>query len=44
MKNKELYRCDFCGKSFTVKNNLRHHLLKNKDYYDFCYYDKVEND
>jgi hypothetical protein len=41
--NKESYRCDFCGKSFVVKDNLYHHLSKNKDCYDFYYRDKVEN-
>lgn len=43
MKNKELYHCDFCGKSFARKDNLYYHLSKNKDCYDFYYRDKVEN-
>ncbi len=43
MKSKELYRCDFCGKSFVAKINLYRHLSKNKDCYDFYYHDKVEN-
>jgi hypothetical protein len=41
--NKESYRCDFCGKSFAIKDNLYRHLSKNKDCYDFYYHDKVEN-
>jgi len=43
MKNKKLYHCNLCGKSFVVKDNLYNHLSKNKDCYDFYYRDKVEN-
>ncbi len=43
MKSKELYYCDFCGKSFVAKINLYRHLSKNEDCYDFYFRDKVEN-